>query len=198
MIYDHTEVLQITIPMFRRNSATTSKTSSVKPSLKTEECIDTIRTVQGCCKKRGQQTNCFLNCFLDSETEDVNWSHACTYLREIRALSETKNSQELSMFAAEMFNKSVTGEKRMANGELKYEHNFTLPRGQSVCRKVFGMAYGFSKDDLSNCSNLRKLSGNNRIAYKKHFTSYTDGFLSDQTHFEVSDMFLHNVGVIGK
>lgn len=135
--------------------------------------------------------------FFDSETEDFDFQGACEYLREIRSLSANKIEKEYCSFVAEVFNKTLIKETRTINDNVKYNHKYKLPRGEEVCRKVFLMAYGFSKDDFDNCSSLRKLSGNGRIAYEKNFTSYTDAYLPDMTYFEVANMFLSNTHETG-
>lgn len=169
-----------------------------KPVLSMEECIAVISEVSQCCGRRLDRTNCFFKHFENSETKDIKVDEACHYLRKIRSLSQFKNKEEYCSFVGEMFNKSVTGEKKMSNGDIKYNHSFQLPDGQDVCRDVFRMAFGFSKDELDNCSKLRKQSSNGRIAFKKHFTSYTDGYLPDNTYHEVDDIFFQNLGHTGK
>ena len=96
-----------------------------------------------------------------------------------------------------MFNKTLAKETRDCNDKEKYHHEYKLPRGQEVCRKVLLMAYGFSKDDFDNCSSLRKQSGNGRITFQKHFTSYTDSYIPDMTYFEVADSFVANTKETG-
>lgn len=110
----------------------------------------------------------------------------------MRSLRDNKNDQEYCAFVAEMFNKTFVKESRDLNGKLKYHHEYKLPRGEEVCRKVFLMSYGFSKDDFDTCSALRKQSENGRIAFEKHFTAFNDSHIPDMTYFEVANLFVTN------